>query len=88
MLCILRSTSRKAFGSLQMNQPTQDRERFLLDLEFVNALASPLYLQRAHLAPYKVYHSVQQRQSHAVSPALFFGTYRRTLWGIVSCMAF
>ncbi|CAK0773147.1 hypothetical protein CVIRNUC_004034 [Coccomyxa viridis] len=31
-----------------MNQPTQDRERFLLDLEFVNALASPLYLQ--HLA--------------------------------------
>ena len=88
MLCILCSTSRKAFGSLQMNQATQDRERFLLDLEFVNALASPLYLQRAHLAPYNLYHSMQRRKLHAVCPALIFGTYEDILWGIVSCMAF
>lgn len=32
-----------------MSRAVDDRERFLLDLEFVNALASPQYLQREPL---------------------------------------
>ena len=79
MLCIFYSTSRRAFGSLEMNQLTQDRKRFLLDLEFVNALASPLYLQRAHLAPNNVYKSVHQRKMPAVSPALFLVPMRKSV---------
>ena len=34
---------------ITMSRAVDDRERFLLDLEFVNALASPQYLQREPL---------------------------------------
>ena len=53
-----------------MSQSIQEREIFLLDLEFINALASPQYLQRAHLPPQNVDKCMQLHDLHAGSSLL------------------